>query len=208
MSPIKALPLVKYLITILTIAFHTLTFRENISTTKHKNRMKKIAIICMLLVAGKVASAQTMTAKYIKDWERAKAFTKEYLDAMPEDGYALKPTAEIRSFAAQMDHLGDANYAFISAASGKAKPDGSLEKRADQSKAAVTKGVMESYDFVLAALKGMTDADLGKDVKVFGMDMKAGVAFEKAFEHQTHHRGQTTPYIRLKGATPPQEKLF
>ena len=170
--------------------------------------MKRIAIICMLLLAGKFASAQTTVAKLTADWERAKAFTKEYLDAMPEDGYALKPTPEIRSFAAQMDHLGDANYAFISAATGKAKPEGSLEKSADQSKAAVTKGVMESYDFVLAALKGMTDADLAKDVKVFGMDMKAGTAFEKAFEHQTHHRGQTTPYIRIKGATPPKEKLF
>lgn len=192
----------------LTIAFHTITFRENISTTKHKNRMKRIAIICMILLAGKFVSAQTTVAKQTADWERAKAFTKEYLDAMPEDGYALKPTPEIRSFAQQMDHLGDANYAFISAATGKAKPEGSLEKRADQSKATVTKGVMESYDFVLAALKGMTDADLAKDVKVFGMDMKAGTAFEKAFEHQTHHRGQTTPYIRIKGATPPKEKLF
>ncbi|MGV3601963.1 MAG: DinB family protein [Dyadobacter fermentans] len=170
--------------------------------------MKRIAIICLFLMAGKVASAQTMTAKYLADWERAKAYTKEYLDAMPEDGYALKPTPEIRSFAQQMDHIGDANYLFVSSATGKAKPEGSLEKMTDQSKAAVTKGVMESYDFVIAALKGMTDADLAKDVKVFGMDMKAGTAFEKAFEHQTHHRGQTTPYIRMKGATPPKEKLF
>ena len=30
----------------------------------------------------------------------------------------------------------------------------------------------------------------------------------KCFEHQTHHRGQTTVYIRLAGGTPPAEKLF
>jgi uncharacterized damage-inducible protein DinB len=30
----------------------------------------------------------------------------------------------------------------------------------------------------------------------------------KGFEHQTHHRGQTTIYLRLKGVKPPQEKLF
>jgi uncharacterized damage-inducible protein DinB len=34
------------------------------------------------------------------------------------------------------------------------------------------------------------------------------MAITKAFEHQTHHRGQTTVYIRLAGAKPPQEKLF
>lgn len=171
--------------------------------------MKQLAIACMMLLATHSAFAQTTIAKQITEWERAKAYTKEYLDAMPEDGYALKPTPEIRSFAQQMDHLADANFAFISAASGKKSPmQGSAEKMADQSKAAVSKVVMDSYDFVLAALKGMTDADLGKDVKVFGKDMKAGMAFEKAFEHQTHHRGQTTVYIRLKGATPPNEKLL
>ncbi|MBC7915574.1 MAG: damage-inducible protein DinB, partial [Pyrinomonadaceae bacterium] len=30
----------------------------------------------------------------VKDWERAKVYTKEYLDAMPETGYSLKPTPE------------------------------------------------------------------------------------------------------------------
>lgn len=34
------------------------------------------------------------------------------------------------------------------------------------------------------------------------------VGIGKAFEHQTHHRGQTTVYLRLKGITPPAEKLF
>lgn len=171
--------------------------------------MKRIAMICMTLLAAHYASAQTTVAKQIADWERAKVYTKEYLDAMPDDGYALKPTPEIRSFAQQMDHLADANFAFISAATGKKSPmEGSAEKMADQSKASVTKAVMSSYDFIISALKGMTDADFAKDVKVFGMDMKAGAAFEKAFEHQTHHRGQTTVYIRMKGATPPKEKLF
>ncbi|SKB57257.1 DinB family protein [Dyadobacter psychrophilus] len=171
--------------------------------------MKKLTITLMLFFAASAAFAQTMIAKQVADWERAKKYTQAYLDAMPDAGYAFKPTPEIRSFAAQMDHIADANFAFVSAASGKKSPfEGSAEKMTDQSKAAVSKAVMESYDFVINTLKGMTEADLAKDVKVFGMDMKAGVAFEKAFEHQTHHRGQTTPYIRMKGATPPNEMLF
>jgi uncharacterized damage-inducible protein DinB len=171
--------------------------------------MKQLFFTCMMLFAVTSAFAQTTLSKQIADWERAKTFTKEYLDAMPDDGYAFKPTPEIRSFAQQMDHLADANFAFISGATGKKSPfEGSAEKMADQSKATVSKVVMDSYDFAIASLKGLTEADLGKDVKVFGMDMKTGVAFEKAFEHQTHHRGQATVYIRLKGVKPPQEKLF
>jgi uncharacterized damage-inducible protein DinB len=50
---------------------------------------------------------------------------------------------------------------------------------------------------------------LAENVKLFGrFEMTKGTAIAKAFEHQTHHRGQTTVYIRLAGATPPQEKLF
>ena len=30
----------------------------------------------------------------------------------------------------------------------------------------------------------------------------------KGFEHQTHHRGQCTIYIRMQGIRPPAEKLF
>ncbi|QRR01916.1 DinB family protein [Dyadobacter sandarakinus] len=171
--------------------------------------MKKMSIFCMMLIGVQAALAQTMVEKQVAEWERAKTYTKEYLDAMPDDGYAFKPTPEIRSFAQQMDHIADANFAFISAASGKQNPMTTpAEKMADQSKAAVSKAVLDSYDFVIASLKGMGDADLAKSVKVFNMDMKAGTAYEKAFEHQTHHRGQATVYLRLKGVKPPQEKLF
>jgi len=31
---------------------------------------------------------------------------------------------------------------------------------------------------------------------------------QKGFEHQTHHRGQCTIYIRLQGTKPPNEMLF
>lgn len=171
--------------------------------------MKKLLLPVLMLLTTQAVFAQTATTKMIAEFERAKTYTKQYLDAMPEDGYALKPTPEMRSFAQQMDHLADVNYAFISAATGKAGPfKESLEKAADQSKTAVTKATLDSYDFVINALKDLKDADLEKDIKVFGKDMKVKTAFEKDFEHQTHHRGQTTVYIRLKGVKPPQEMLF
>lgn len=46
-------------------------------------------------------------------------------------------------------------------------------------------------------------------VKLLGrFEMIRAAALYKGFEHQTHHRGQTTVYIRLAGSKPPQEKLF
>jgi uncharacterized damage-inducible protein DinB len=155
------------------------------------------------------SSAQSID-EMVKDWERAKAYTKEYLDAMPEAGYALKPMPEMRSFAEQMLHLTDANYGFVSAVTGDKPPVSGVEKSTtDKSKANVTKIVMDGYDFVIAGIKKVTPAQLPEKTKLFGQfEMTKGAALAKLFEHQTHHRGQTTVYIRLAKATPPQEKLF
>jgi len=160
---------------------------------------------------AKIAPADPI-ASLVADWTRAKDYTKEYIDAMPEDGIGLKPTPEIRSFAEQMLHLANANFAFASTATGAANPQQgkNLEKMDEyKTKAALTKIVMESYDFVISSVKGMDLKKMDEPIKLFGrFDATRGVALNKAFEHQTHHRGQTTIYLRLKGVTPPAEKLF
>jgi uncharacterized damage-inducible protein DinB len=167
--------------------------------------------LCILLCSFHFAQAQTSADAMLKEWERAKAYTKEYLDTMPEAGYALKPTPEMRSFAEQMLHLTDANYGIGAAATGEKSPVGfgDSEKATDKSKANVTKLVMDGYDFVISSIKKMTPAQFNETVKLFGrFELTKEMALAKCFEHQTHHRGQATVYIRLAGAKPPQEKLF
>ncbi|MBP9927112.1 MAG: DinB family protein [Cyclobacteriaceae bacterium] len=168
-----------------------------------------LTTLLIFLCSSAFVQAQSID-EIVKEWERAKAYTKEYLDVMPESGYALRPTPEMRSFAEQMLHLTDADYGFAMAATGEMPSVKDLEKTTtDKSKANVTKIVMDGYDFVINSVKKMNPASLQDQVKVFGQfDMSRKTALEKAFEHQTHHRGQTTVYIRLAKATPPNEKLF
>ncbi len=173
--------------------------------------MKKLTLLFLMLVlAGGSVYAQFTQAQMVDEWKRAKVYTKEYLDAMPADGYGFKPTPEIRSFAQQMLHLADANYFFVSTASGRPNPLGknSAEKTVAQTKEATTKAVMDSYDFVITSLQAMTPAQMQEMVKLEGAEVTKSGAFGKAFEHQTHHRGQCTIYLRLKGVTPPGERLF
>jgi hypothetical protein len=127
---------------------------------------------------AKTASADPV-ATLVADWTRARDYTKEYLDAMPEEGVSFKPKPDIRSFAEQMLHLANANFAFASAATGAANPQ-----------------------------QGKDVKKMDEPVKFFGRDMTRAAALSKGFEHQTHHRGQTTIYLRLKDVKPPQEKLF
>ncbi|HXD76662.1 MAG TPA: DinB family protein [Puia sp.] len=181
--------------------------------------MKKAAVLfshLALCFASSSVFAQFTQSQMVAEWQRAKSYTKAYLDAMPEDGYGFKPTPDTRSFAQQMLHISDANYVFASVASDKANPVGETaaahnvnEKSVSPTKEAVTKAVMDSYDWVISTLRNMTPEQL-QGITKFGKHdgVTRSSLFGKAFEHQTHQRGQTTIYLRLKGVTPPAEQLF
>ncbi|HEY4327158.1 MAG TPA: DinB family protein [Mucilaginibacter sp.] len=173
--------------------------------------MKRLSLLLLLVTAFASNSvyAQFTQSEFVKEWQRAKDYTKAYLDAMPEDGYAFKPTPEIRSFAQQMLHLSDGTYFLITNGTGKKMPlSQPNEKGVAPTKEAVTKAVMDSYDFAISTLQAMTPAQLAETIKFHSEDITRFGMIGKAFEHQTHHRGQTTVYLRLKGVTPPAEKLF
>jgi len=140
----------------------------------------------------------------------ARAYTKKYLEAMPPEGYDFKPTPEIRSFAQQMLHLADANYYFISIASGKPSPIGaiSLEHTIEPTKEATVKAVLDSYDYFTRVLNEIAEEQLLETVKFGDLEVPKAAAFSKAYEHQAHHRGQTVMYLRLKGITPPDGIIF
>lgn len=156
----------------------------------------------------KSASREQMIA----DWQRAKAYTLDYINASTDEVIPFKPTTAMRSFGEQMLHLAEANYGLSAAASGKQSPVsfGELEKASDKykTKETLTKVVMDSYDFVIEGLKSTDESKMSEKIKLFNFEMTREVAFQKVFEHQTHHRGQTTVYLRLKGITPPNERLF
>jgi uncharacterized damage-inducible protein DinB len=174
--------------------------------------MKKLSLLFLLITAftGSSVYAQFTQSQMVKEWQRAKDYTKSYLDAMPADGYAFKPTPEIRSFAQQMLHLADGNYFIVGTGTGKPNPLGKVqaEKTVDPTKEAVTKAVMDSYDWVISTLQATTPTQMDETIKFANQDISRSGMFGKAFEHQSHHRGQTTVYLRLKGVTPPNERLF
>lgn len=159
------------------------------------------------------SAANEHVAHWVAEWTRARDYTKEYLDVMPADGLGFRPTKDIRSFAEQMLHLAAANFSFVSTLADIPNPyqGKNLEKMTEYagSKEALNKIVLESYDFVINAIPKLNMAKMNDKLKLFGRfeTTRAG-ALEKCFEHQTHHRGQTTIYLRLKNVTPPNERLF
>jgi len=176
------------------------------------------SVLCLfgIIFLSNSLFGQGMTDEIIKghmvaDWERAKAYTKEYLDAMPEDGMSLKPTPDIRSFAEQMLHMSQGTIGLIASGTG-ATPifqGKSLEKMDElKTKLAMTQVVMQAYDFAIESIRNLDASKLSNIVKRGNYNVSQYGWLNKAFEHQTHHRAQATIYLRLKGIKPPNEKLF
>ena len=176
--------------------------------------MKKSIFISMLLISSIAATAQfteAYRAQMVKDWERAKTFTNAYIAVIPVDKYSFKGQDSVRSIAQQLLHLAQANYGLGSQAIGATSPlpQRNLEGATGaQSKDSVVYYVNSSYDFVIEGLKKMPLSAFEEKGKFFRFEEPRWIWINKAFEHQTHHRGQLTLYIRLLGVKPPQEMLF
>lgn len=55
----------------------------------------------------------------VRDWERGKSYTQEYMQSMPANKYSFKATDSVRSFAQQLLHLAQANMFLVSTATGE-----------------------------------------------------------------------------------------
>jgi uncharacterized damage-inducible protein DinB len=144
------------------------------------------------------------------DWQQAKAWTKAYLEAMPAEHYGFKPVPEIRAFADQFLHAAQSTFALGATATDRVNPYAGKEFSEDkdvQQKDAAIKRVMEAYDFVIEGLKATTDEKFNAVVPARRGTVMAPKwqLLQWAFTNQTHHRGQTTIYLRLKGIVPPPQ---
>lgn len=159
-------------------------------------------------------SADSIKSMLIKDWQRGKDYTQEYMSAMPANKYATRATDSVRSFAQQLLHIAQANMFLVSTATGEkatySGPD--LEKSPSaQSADSVMYYVNSSYDFVINAIRKLPPSSFMQTATLnMGRPLTATRLswLLKAFEHQTHHRGQTTIYLRIAGVRPPNERLF
>lgn len=181
----------------------------------------KKALYCAVIVlfisfSGRVAAQATLNAdavkaELVKEWQRSKAYTVAYLNTMPADKYGFKAVDSIRSFAQQMLHLASGTFFLMNKATSAQSPIMGMvsEQRASaQSKDSVMYYVNASYDYAINAVTNLDAAKLGEMVDGFNGKVSRLIFIMKSIEHQAHHRGQTTIYIRLQGIRPPNEQLF
>lgn len=175
-----------------------------------------ISFLSLLLVITLTSQAQfadSLKEQLLKDWKRSKFYTLDYLKIIPGDKFSFRPHDSIRTFAQQMIHLSQATVSLMEAATGTKIPSIINRQDLENSPSALTKDsvtyfVTLSYDYATQALESF---EMTKSYQYVtrGKFNETRIAWIlKAFEHQAHHRGQTTIYIRQLGLKPPNERLF
>jgi uncharacterized damage-inducible protein DinB len=183
-------------------------------TKKRQLTMPLVFTVAFISILGASIHAQSndsIKEQLVKEWKRAKSYTLEYLDSMPTDNYGFKPQDSVRSFAQQMLHVAQDIVIMVSIGTGEKRiwQGQTLEARVSaQSADSVRYFVNASYDYAIDAIQNTHASKFNEKVRNKSFEETRFAWLLKAFEHQTHHRGQTTIYIRLLGIKPPSERLF
>jgi uncharacterized damage-inducible protein DinB len=124
--------------------------------------------------------------------------------AMPADKYSWRPGEGVRSVSEVFIHVAGANYFFPTMAGVKlpAGYDSKMEKNVTE-KAKVQEVLKQSFEHARHAVEGLSDADMARQIKMFGQPATVeGMIFTMA-NHMHEHMGQAIAYARMNGVVPP-----
>jgi uncharacterized damage-inducible protein DinB len=177
------------------------------------------AIVAMLLAAilspltaqekGKEDTMTGFRVEYLGQILFVKGRILDLAQAVPQESYTWRPAEGVRSVSEVYRHIAFSNYAFIQSGGYTLPSDiivdrnGEKWEKATTNKAEIAKTLENSFDAVIATVKGMPDDDLDKIVKVYGREMTLRNFMMSSLGHIHEHLGQSIAYARMNKVVPP-----
>lgn len=164
------------------------------------------AALVLLPRAGRTQTKQDL----LSDFNRERENVLAYVDAMPDSALGFRPTAGVRSFAEQIEHIlqADLDVASVGLNGTSAAPIAPDTATILHQKAALRAYAGRVYDYVLESIRSATPVAFTRQVQLYGQPpAAAGRQLAYAHEHAVWTLGATIPYLRLNGVTPPAYKL-
>lgn len=133
-----------------------------------------------------------------------------YIDAAPDSMLGFRPTKGVRTFAEQIEHAAgsDALIAHLAITGSMAVPSLGDSAVYLHSKAALRTYAAAAMDHTIGMLRGVSDAAMQENIVQFGNKVTRGRALMELLDHFPWTLGQTVPYLRLNGVTPPEYSPF
>lgn len=172
--------------------------------------MRRPLLIALLALAAAAPLAAQVPDKsvLISDFERQKGILLRYVDAMPDSGMAFAPTPGVRTYAQQLEHIAQATAGIMARVAGAGQPPAGDAAVYLKDKAALKDFITRSFDFAEAAVRNMSDAAMTAEAELFGMKRMGWKWILGIQEHTAWTLGQTVPYLRMNGVTPPSYLPF
>lgn len=124
-------------------------------------------------------------------------------EAIPAEKYQWRPSRDIRSVSEVYMHVAGGNY-FLMTFLG-VKPPGAMPQNLEKitDKAKVIAELKKSFEHVRGVASGMSNADLEKNVRMFGNETTQRGVLITILNHAHEHLGQSIAYARMSGIVPP-----
>ncbi|MES2304304.1 MAG: DinB family protein [Gemmatimonadota bacterium] len=172
-----------------------------------------IAALALLPLAAMPLVAQKTfisTAALIEVVQTHKASVLRYIDAAPDSMLGFRPTPGVRTFAEQIEHAAgsDALIAHLAITGSMKTPSFGDSAVYLHNKAALRAYAAAAMDHSITMLRGVTEAQMQEPIVQFGNKVTRARGLMEMLDHFPWTLGQTVPYLRLNGVTPPEYSPF
>jgi uncharacterized damage-inducible protein DinB len=170
------------------------------------------AILVVLLLSARPLFAQGLPEGILEgydgEWKHVSQQLIALAEATPEDKFAWRPAAGVRSTSEVYMHLAYANFLLLSGTGPKMPADFKPEMvKSVTSKAEVISWLKHSLDAVKQAHQAETLKDLKRKVRMFDeRDATVDGVYLRIIVHDNEHMGQLIAYARMTGVVPPWAK--
>lgn len=171
----------------------------------HRLTPMRLLFVFLALTVPAIAGAQTKQ-QLMADWARNRTNVLAYVDAMPDSAMSYRPTPEVRTFAEQIEHIvtTDLDVAARALAGATELPIVADTAVILHDRTALRAYTDSVYMYVIEVVRGATPSLLARPAVMYGQAPQSTARLlQMALEHGIFTLGQTVPYLRLNGVTPP-----
>ena len=164
----------------------------------------------LALAAPAMAQNYIPRAALIAMVEVHKASALRYIDAAPDSMLGFRPTPGVRNFAQQIEHAvwADAFIAHSAITGSQQVPVLGDSAVYLHNKTALKAYAVAAMDHTIQMLQALPDAKMTEEITQFGKKVPRYRALMELLDHFPWTLGQTVPYLRLNGVTPPEYTPF
>jgi uncharacterized damage-inducible protein DinB len=177
------------------------------------SRILKYALLATFVAAPAAAQGQAagsgdpLTAALKRQFDGVARNMKEAAEKMPAEKYSFRATPDVRTFAAFVGHIINAQYAQCSRAKGVENPNKQDWEKNVTDKAAIVKGITEANDYCAAVFNAANDKWMLETVtQTMGgttLQVPRAAILAGNTSHTNESYGSMATYMRLNGLVPP-----